>query len=125
VSNNKAFRSTVSYLIVRDLTHEKAFAKALEMLGVNWDKSMPIPKVETSRMPELNELENNNLHNRLWTFSNEMSDVSKIFRGNSPFEDGELETISGNPDGFKMIQMAEAPQEFAPGLDKTLLAKVP
>jgi Mn-containing catalase len=31
MSNNKAFRSTVSYLIVRDLAHEKVFAKALEV----------------------------------------------------------------------------------------------
>ena len=30
--NNKAFRATVSYLIVRDLVHEKVFAKALETL---------------------------------------------------------------------------------------------
>src|SRR6478609_1748746 len=36
MSNNKAFRSTVSYLIVRDLVHEKVFAKTLETLGVNW-----------------------------------------------------------------------------------------
>ena len=36
-SDNKAFRATVSYLIVRDLAHEKVFAKALESLGVNWD----------------------------------------------------------------------------------------
>ncbi|MDN5847555.1 MAG: manganese catalase family protein [Candidatus Nitrosocosmicus sp.] len=28
--DNKAYRSTVSYLIVRDLVHEKVFAKALE-----------------------------------------------------------------------------------------------
>ena len=33
MSNNKAFRATVSYLIVRDLVHEKVFAKALETLG--------------------------------------------------------------------------------------------
>lgn len=38
MSNNKAFRSTVSYLIVRDLVHEKVFAKALETLGVQWVK---------------------------------------------------------------------------------------
>src|SRR3712207_6946613 len=36
MSNNKAFRATVSYLIVRDLAHEKVFAKSLETLGVNW-----------------------------------------------------------------------------------------
>lgn len=32
---SKAFRATVSYLIVRDLVHEKVFAKAMETLGVN------------------------------------------------------------------------------------------
>ena len=34
MSNNKAFKSTLSYLIVRYLVHEKVFAKALETLGV-------------------------------------------------------------------------------------------
>jgi len=43
MSNNKAFRATVSYLIVRDLVHEKVFAKALETLGVNWGKALPVP----------------------------------------------------------------------------------
>src|SRR5215212_5145499 len=50
---NKAFRSTVSYLIVRDLSHEKVFAKALETLGVNWGKALPIPRIDTSGMPEV------------------------------------------------------------------------
>jgi manganese containing catalase len=31
MSNNKAFRSTVSYLIVRDLVHEKVFKKHLRL----------------------------------------------------------------------------------------------
>jgi Mn-containing catalase len=123
MSDNIAFRSTVSYLIVRDLTHEKAFAKALETLGVDWGKTMPIPKIETSYMPEVKELEKKNLHNQIWTFSNETSEVSKIFAGDLPFGDGELETINGNPDGFKMMPMPDAPQEFAPGLDKDLLTK--
>jgi Mn-containing catalase len=45
MSDNKAFRSTVSYLIVRDLVHEKTFAKALTTLGIDWAKTMPIPKI--------------------------------------------------------------------------------
>ena len=49
------------------------------------------------------------------------SEVSKIFTGDSPFGDGELETINSSPHGFKIIQMPEGPQEFAPGLDKHLL----
>ena len=53
--DNKAFRSTVSYLIVRDLVHEKVFAKALETLGVDWGKSLPVPRLDTSKMPEVRE----------------------------------------------------------------------
>ncbi|HLN35242.1 MAG TPA: manganese catalase family protein [Nitrososphaeraceae archaeon] len=64
MSDNKAWRATISYLIVRDLAHEKVFAKALETLGVNWNKILPVPKVDTSKMPEVRELEELNLHNQ-------------------------------------------------------------
>src|ERR671913_412677 len=88
--DNKAFRSTVSYLIVRDLVHEKVFAKALETLGVNWGKSLPVPRIDTSGMPEVRDLESKNLHNQMWTFTNkgETSLLDTIFRGDSPFDDG-------------------------------------
>ena len=49
MSDNKAFRATVSYLVVRDLAHEKVFAKALESLGVNWDKTFPVPKTTVQK----------------------------------------------------------------------------
>jgi Mn-containing catalase len=57
MSNNKAFRSTVSYLIVRDLVHEKLFAKALETLGVQWNKALPIPRIDIAGMKGVKELE--------------------------------------------------------------------
>ena len=88
MSENKAFRSTVSYLIVRDLVHEKVFAKALETLGINWGKALPIPKVDTSKMPEVKSLEKNNLHNQMWTFTDDKdSRLANIFNGSSPFND--------------------------------------
>lgn len=90
MSNNKAFRSTVSYLIVRDLVHEKVFAKALESMEVNWGKALPVPRIDTSNMPEVKDLESKNLHNQMWTFSNkgEPSLLDTIFKGDSPFDDG-------------------------------------
>lgn len=124
MSDNKAFRATVSYLIVRDLAHEKVFAKALESLGVNWNESLPVPKTDISKMPEVKELEKRNLHNQQWTFSNENSGLGEIFKGTSPFGDGELEALDGLPDGFELPQSPEAPQEYAPGLDKVLKQKV-
>jgi Mn-containing catalase len=123
MSDNKSFRATVSYLIVRDLAHEKVFAKALESLGVDWDKTLPVPKTDSSKMPEVKKLEDRNLHNQQWTFSNEESGLSKIFTGSSPFGDGELEALDGLPEGFDIPQMPEASQEYAPGLDKVLKDK--
>src|SRR6187402_2354856 len=112
MSNNKAFRSTVSYLIVRDLVHEKVFAKALETLGVDWGKSLPVPRIDTSKMPEVRDLENKNLHNQMWTFINkgEISLLEKIFKGDSSFDDGgTLEVIEGFPEGVEIPSMPEAP----------------
>jgi Mn-containing catalase len=123
MSDNKTFRATVSYLIVRDLAHEKVFAKALESLGVDWDKTLPVPKTDSSKMPEVKKLEDRNLHNQQWTFSNEATGLAEIFSGSSPFDDGELEALDGLPEGFEIPQMPEAPQEYAPGLDKVLKDK--
>lgn len=123
MSDNKSFRATVSYLIVRDLAHEKVFAKALESLGVNWDKTFPVPKTDSLKMPEVRELEKRNLHNQQWTFSNEKSGPAEIFYGSSPFGDGEVEALDGLPEGFDLPQMPEAPQEYSPGLDKELKQK--
>src|SRR6187200_538913 len=121
MSENKAFRSTVTYLIVRDLVHEKVFAKALETLGVNWGQALPIPKVDTSKMPEVKSLEQNNLHNQMWTFTDEDSGLANIFNGSSPFNDGgELEVIDGHPEGAAIPSLPDAQQEFSPGLDAEL-----
>ena len=120
MSDNKTFRATVSYLIVRDLAHEKVFAKALESLGVNWGKTLPVPKADSSKMPEVRELEKRNLHNQQWTFSNEPSQLGEIFNGSSPFGDGEVVTFDGLPQGFEIPQAPEAPQEYSPGLDRAL-----
>jgi Mn-containing catalase len=123
MSNNKAYRSTVSYLIVRDLVHEKVFAKALESLGVSWGKSLPVPRIQTDGMPEVKDLERKNLHNQMWTFTSngEKSEIGKIFKGESPFDDGgTLEVIEGFPPGADIPSFPETPQEFAPGLDSEL-----
>jgi Mn-containing catalase len=54
--DNKTFRATISFLIARDEAHEMAFAKALETLGVDWRKALPIPKFDSSKSPEVKKL---------------------------------------------------------------------
>jgi Mn-containing catalase len=74
-------------------------------------------------MPEVKELERRNLHNQQWTFASDDSEMAKIFKGDSPFGDGELETLDGAPDGFDIPQFPERPEEFSPGLDAALKAQ--
>lgn len=52
MSSNKTFRETLAFLIVRDNAHQNAFAKALETLGVNWNKLLPIPQCSIEQYPE-------------------------------------------------------------------------
>ena len=51
MTDNKAARSTIAYLIVRDQAHENAFAKALESLGVNWGTRAADPEDQRRAVP--------------------------------------------------------------------------
>ena len=69
MTDNKAARSTIAYLIVRDQAHENAFAKALESLGVNWGSVLPIPKTNAEKFPEVKKLLDKGLQSIQYTFS--------------------------------------------------------
>lgn len=63
MTSNKTARSTISYLIVRDHAHENVYAKALESLGVNWGKVLPIPNFDASKFPEVKQLMDKGIEN--------------------------------------------------------------
>src|SRR4051812_8493106 len=69
MTDNKTARATISYLIVRDQAHENAYAKALESLGINWGATLPIPKTNAERSPEVKKLLDQGLHLKQYTFS--------------------------------------------------------
>jgi len=74
-------------------------------------------------MPEVKKLEGKNLHNTIWTFANngEPNGMAKIFKGDSPFDDGgTLEVLEGFPEGADIPMFQEASEEFSPGLDSEL-----
>ena len=82
MTDNKSARSTIAYLIVRDQAHENAFAKALESLGVNWGKVLPIPKTNAERFPEVKKLLDQGLQSMQYTFSaDNLSEAGKLYRG--------------------------------------------
>jgi Mn-containing catalase len=122
MSSNKTLRSTVAYLIVRDQAHENAYAKALESLGINCGKTLPIPKTNAERYPEVARLLEQGLHKKQYTFSlDHLSEAGKVFQGTAPSQDGEVLRTAQAPEGFSMDIAPERPEEFSPGLDPELL----
>lgn len=121
MSDNKALRSTVSFLIVRDEAHQAAFAKALETLGVNWGKILPIPKFDSTSLPEVRKLMDAGLHREQYHFRLDGSQMERIFKGSAPVGDGsELVTLKEPRQSFPIEMSPERPEEFAPGLDPEL-----
>ena len=125
MTDNATARSTIAYLIVRDQAHENAFAKALESLGVNWGKLLPIPKTKAEQFPEVKKLLDQGLQSIQYTFSaDNQSQASKLYQGASPSNDGTELITKVMPDGVPITIAPERREEFSPGLDPELLALV-
>ena len=126
MSDNKTLRATISYLIARDAAHEAAFAKALETLGVKWGKTLPIPKFDATKYPEVKKLMDEGVHCKQHHWRIDGSEMSAIFQGASPLTDVEatLETTEDPPPGFRIPVAPERPEEFAPGLTPELMELV-
>lgn len=121
MSENKTLRATVSFLIVRDEAHQAAFAKALETLGINWSKALPIPKFDSTKYPEVKRLLDAGIGREQYHFRLDGSQMEKIFSGAAPLNDGtELITLKEPRESFPNPSAPERPEEFAPGLDPEL-----
>ena len=125
MTDNKAARSTIAYLIVRDQAHENAYARALETLGVDWKGALPIPKTSAEQFPEVKKLLDLGLQSKQYTFSaDNQNTLEKIFRGQSPSKDGTALSVAVMPEGTPVEPSPERREEFSPGLDAELLALV-
>jgi Mn-containing catalase len=121
MSANKTLRATVSFLIVRDEAHQAAFAKALETLGVDWNKALPVPKFDSTKFPEVKRLLDAGIHREQYTFRLDGSEMEKIFSGSAPMNDGtDLITLKEPRENFPIPSAPERPEEFSPGLDPEL-----
>lgn len=123
---NKTARSTIAYLIVRDQAHENAYAKALETLGVNWRGTLPIPKTNAERFPEVKRLLDLGLQSKQYSFDlTAESEAGKIFQGMSPSHDGtQLDATEQAPEGVPSVIAPERFEEFSPGTDPDLMALI-
>ncbi len=122
MSANKTLRATVAYLIVRDEVHEKVYAKALESLGIDWGKTLPIPQFDAAQFPEVKALYAKGLGDVQYTFRLDGSRLGEIFKGSSPFNDGTTLRTAERPDhGYPLPAAPERLEEFAPGLTPELI----
>jgi Mn-containing catalase len=116
MSSNKAFRETLAFLIVRDNAHQNAFAKALETLGVNWGKILPIPNYDINKYPECRKYVEMGFHNAQFNFRLDDTRIGEIFQGQTPSRNGgELQVIDP-PQGYPVPELPDMPNEHSPGL---------
>lgn len=116
MSSNKTFRETLAFLIVRDNSHQNAFAKALETLGVQWGKLFPVPNYDINKYPECKKYIDMGYHNSTFNFRLDPTRIAEIIHGTSPSRNhGDL-TVTDPPAGFPVPLMPEMPNEHSPGL---------
>ncbi|MCY9374783.1 manganese catalase family protein [Bacillus sp. T17B1] len=116
MSSNQTFRETLAFLIVRDNAHQNAFAKALETLGVEWAKLLPVPNYDINKYPECRKYVELGYHNAQFNFRLDETRIGEIFQGTSPSRNGgELQVIEP-PAGFPVPVLPEIANEHSPGL---------
>lgn len=116
MSSNKAFRETLAFLIVRDNAHQNAFAKALETLGVNWGKILPIPNYDINKYPECRKYVEMGFHNAQFNFRLDDTRIGEIFQGQTPSRNGGELKVIDPPQGYPVPELPDMPNEHSPGI---------
>lgn len=116
MSSNKSLRETLGFLIVRDNAHQNAFAKALEVLGVDWGKIFPVPNYDINKYPECRKFVDRGFHNMQFNFRLDETRIAEVFQGKSPSRNGGELLVTDPPLGFPVPELPEMPNEHSPGL---------
>ncbi|WP_409295482.1 manganese catalase family protein [Peribacillus sp. SCS-26] len=116
MSSNKTLRETVAFLIVRDNAHQNAFAKGLEMLGVDWGKLFPVPNYDINKYPECRKYVEMGFHNVQFNFRLDDTRIAEIYSGQTPSRNGGELSVVDPPEGHPVPEMPERPNEHAPGI---------
>lgn len=86
---------------------------------------LPIPNFDATQYPEVKKLMDLGVHLKQHHFRLDGSEMGKIFRGDSPANDGtQVETTEKAPKGAPAMDLPERPEEFSPGLTPELLDMV-
>ena len=120
MSTNQTFRETLAFLMVRDNAHQNAFTKALETLGVNWGKVIPVPEIDITKYPECRKYIDAGLNNVQFNFRLDPTRIAEIFSGTSPSRSGGNLSVIDPPAGHPVPVLPELEIENSPGLPKEL-----
>lgn len=101
---------------MRDNTHQNAFAKALETLGVEWGKLLPVLNYDINKYPECRKYVEMGFHNAQFNFRLDETKIAEIFQGQTPSRNGGMLSVTEPPKGFPVSELSEMPNEHSPGL---------
>lgn len=120
MTDHPVAREMIGYLLVRGGVHITAYAKAIDIVtGVDVTKMLPIPNLDNRKFETARKFEEQGVHLRLYTFSDQdYTDIAMIWKGKHPLDGKPLEVIEGTPEGGPIPDLEEVPEEFAPGISK-------
>lgn len=120
MTDHPVAREMIGYLLVRGGVHITAYAKAIDIVtGVDVTKMLPIPNLDNRKFETARKFEEQGVHLRLYTFSDQdYKDIAMIWKGKHPLDGKPLEVIEGTPEGGPIPNLEEVPEEFAPGISK-------
>jgi Mn-containing catalase len=116
-------REVCGYLLVRGSVHAHSYALALKKLtGVEMEKLLPTPNIDLSKIPESQKYLDEGSHRRLYTWGEETYRDMEAIWGNGeqalPTDPpGELEVVSGHPQGAKIDELKGASSAFTTDYD--------
>jgi len=118
MTDNPVAREMIGYLLVRGGVHTLAYAKAIETItGIDLTKMLPVPSLDNSKFDAARKYEEQGMHRRLYTFSdNDYEQISLIWKGKHPQDGKPLEAIQGMPEGHPVPDLPAVDEEFAPGI---------
>lgn len=104
---------------MRGGVHQVAYAKALELVtGIEMTKMMPVPHIDTSKIPESKKLMDQGIHLKLYRMSpSDYNDMGAIWKGPHPDDGQEVYVTDELPNGGETKDSGHSSATFAPEYD--------
>jgi Mn-containing catalase len=119
-TQNPVAREMIGYLIVRGGVHQEAYAKALSDLsgGLDVTKLLPVPEVDSDKLPDAKKYMDKGFHRILYRFSpDDYRQIGEIWNGLSAIDGSDREVEDGPPEGGRVPDLEPVPPLYAPSVN--------